>query len=261
MRGRRHFLMLLGTGAAALAVAASTSLSAPAMASTTPVTDTGTDLSGWTTVVGDGVYAAAGQTPVNDADITAEHRSTDSRLRANILNRGIMAHNITYKPVTDPSMMTLVHQASYSFQMPFVPSTAGGPRNAQTVEGGLFVWDGLNTRVDHGTAFQWLLNPWDANFGKIRVWTGSSWQAAGYLKPDTAWHQVSFLVDPSGQRVELSIDGTQISAPYSQTPKSGWGTEVSARLQAEAISLWPGSTATWGPQHEVLIKDWTWTRQ
>ncbi|MEU4217529.1 hypothetical protein [Actinoplanes sp. NPDC026623] len=198
---------------------------------------------------------------MNAADITTEHRGTDSRLRANILNRGIMAHNITYKPITDPSMMALVHQASYSFQMPFVPSTAGGPRNAQTVEGGLFVWDGANTRVDHGTAFQWVLNPWDSNFGKIRVWTGSSWAAAGYLKPDTAWHQVSFLVDPAGQRVELSIDGTQIAAPYSRTPKNGWGTEVAARLQAEAISIYPGSAATSAPQHEVLIKDWTWTRQ
>ncbi|RZU50709.1 hypothetical protein EV385_2489 [Krasilnikovia cinnamomea] len=260
VRGRRSFLALLGAGAAALAVAASTSLSAPAMAATTPVTDTGTDLAGWTTVVGDGIYAAAGQAPVNAADITTEHRGADSRLRSNILNRGIMAHNITYKPVVDASMMTLVHQASYSFQMPFVPSTAGGPRNAQTVEGGLFVWDGANTRYDYGTAFQWVLNPWDANFGKIRVWTGSSWSAAGYLKPDTAWHQVSFLVDPSGQRVELSIDGTQIPAPFSRTTKNGWGTEVAARLQAEAISLWPGSTATWGPQHEVLVKDWSWTR-
>ncbi|GAB1695002.1 hypothetical protein [Krasilnikovia sp. M28-CT-15] len=103
-------------------------------------------------------------------------------------------------------------------------------------------------------------HPWDANFGKIRVWTGTSWSAAGYLKPDTDWHRVSFLVDPTGQRVELTIDGTQIAAPFSKTTKNGWGTEVAARLQAEAISLYPGSTATWGPQHEVLVKDWTWTR-
>ncbi|BFU45883.1 beta strand repeat-containing protein [Krasilnikovia sp. MM14-A1004] len=229
-----------------------------------PATDSGTDLTGWTTLVGDGVYAAAGQAPVTDADIAAEHRGTDTRLRANIQNRGIMAHVLSYKRVTDVTLMSTVQRGGYSFQLPYMPTTAGGPRNGQTVEGGLFVWDGMNTRVDHGTAFQWIVNPWDANFGQIKVWTsanGGSWAAAGYLKPDTAWHRVNFLVDPAGQRVELTIDGVSIPAPYSRTPKSGWGTDVSARLQAEAISLWPGANATWAPQHEVLIKDWTWSRQ
>lgn len=238
-----------------------TGLPSPALAA---VSESGTDLSGWITEVGDGVYAAAGQAPVAAADITVENRVADSRVRANILNRGIMAHVISYKRVTDVSMMTTVHETGYSFRMPYVPSVAGGARNAQTVEGGLFVWDGLDTRVDHGTAFQWVLNPWQPNFGEVQVWTsagGGSWAPAGYLAPDTAWHHVSMTVDAASRKVSLSIDGVDLHAPYSQTPKSGWGTDVSARLQVEAISVYPGSTATWAPQHEVLVRDWSWTRR
>ncbi|GLW30962.1 hypothetical protein [Actinoplanes regularis] len=254
---RRRFLSVLAAGVA-LGAVVSTGFQVPALAA---VTESGADLTGWTNVVGDGVYAAPGQAPVNDADIALENRGTDSLLRANVLKRGIMAHAISFKRITDVSMMQTVHQAGFSFQMPYVPSTAGGPRNAQTVEGGLFVWDGINTKVDHGTAFQWVLNPWQSNFGQIRVWTGNSWAAAGYLKPDTAWHNVSLMVDPVNSKVELLIDGVNMNAPYSRTTKSGWATAVSARLQAETISLYPGANATSGPQQEVLIRDWTWTRQ
>jgi hypothetical protein len=29
----------------------------------------------------------------------------------------------------------------------------------QTVEGGLFVWDVLQTKLDYGAAFHWIVNP------------------------------------------------------------------------------------------------------
>jgi hypothetical protein len=261
--GRRRFLYLLGAGAVA-GTAAATGLALHAGGAAATDGESGADLAGWKTIVGDGIYAAKGQAPVTDADIAAEHRGADTRLRANVRNRGVMAHVLSYRPVTDATMMTLTHRAGFSFRLPYLPSKKGGPRNAQTVEGGLFVWDGPSTRVDHGTAFQWIINPWYRGFGKLQVWTGQnggSWAPAGYLKPDKKWHRVTFLVDPAGRRVELAVDGVRIPAPYSTTPKAGWGTTVSARLQAEAISLRPAAKATWAPQHEVLIKDWHWTRR
>jgi hypothetical protein len=48
-----------------------------------------------------------------------------------------------------------------------VPSTAGGAYSAQTVDIGLFVWEGATTQLDYGTAFQWVLNPWMSSFGDI----------------------------------------------------------------------------------------------
>jgi hypothetical protein len=259
---RRRFLGLMGTGAVA-GVAAATAPASSASAATSPATYGGPTLSDWTTVLGDGLYAASGASWPTTADIAAEHRTADSRLRANVANRGVMAHIITFKRFTDPSMMTTAHQASYSFRLSYVPSTAGGALNAQTVEGGLFVWDGLDTRLDHGTAFQWILNPWMPNFGQIMAWSGTnggSWTPAGYLKPDTTAHTVAMSVDPARRLVSLAIDAATLPAPYSAIAKKGWGTDVSARLQAEAISIWPGSAAAWAPQHEVLVNNWNWTQ-
>jgi hypothetical protein len=109
-----------------------------------------------------------------------------------------------------------------------------------------------------------VLNPWLPNFGQIMVWSdadGGSWVSSGFLQPDTAWHTAEFRVNPVQGVARLLIDGVLFEAPYSHTPKPGWGTDVSARLQVEAISVWPGSTATWAPQHEVLFKDWFWKQR
>ncbi|MFI7599046.1 hypothetical protein, partial [Actinoplanes sp. NPDC049681] len=262
-KGQRRFASLLGTAVAA-GVAATVGLGSPAMASPAETVGSGADLSGWVTTIGGGTFAAAGQAAVTSADVAADNRRDYTSLRANVGHRGVMADALAYKRMSGATMMNVIHRAGYSFQLPSVPSMAGGARNAQTVEGGLFVWDGAKSKADHGTAFQWVLNPWVSNFGQLRVWSdanGGSWVPAGYLKPDTAWHTVTFQVDPVAQKVQVTVDGVALSAPYTRLPKAGWGTDVSARLQVEAISLWPGSAATSAPEHEVLVKDWNWTQE
>lgn len=214
------------------------------------------DLTGWASVVGDGVYAAPGQAPVDAADIAVDHLGGYSRLRANIRERGVMAHVIAYRRRTGAQQMRVVQRGAYAFRLPFVPSRSGGTLNAQTVEGGLFVWDGT---LDHGTAFQWVLNPWSADFGRIQVWAGERWRAVGYRRPDTAWHRVVFEVDPAGRTSKLLLDGKRLPVSWSSTTKSGWDRAVAARLQVEAISLHPGENATRAPRHEVHVRDWSWT--
>ncbi|MEV8510416.1 hypothetical protein AB0368_37070 [Actinoplanes sp. NPDC051475] len=261
--GSRRLLSLLGTAVAA-SVAATVGLTSPATASPVVTVSSGADLTGWQTVLGGSTFAATGQAAVTGADVAVENRSDYSSLRSNVARRGVMADALSYKRVSGDKMMNTIHRAVYSFQLPSVPSMAGGALNAQTVEGGLFVWDGAVTRLDNGIAFQWVLNPWLPNFGQLRVWSdanGGAWIPAGYLKPDTAWHSVRFAVDPLHQASELTIDGTSLAAPYTKSPKASWGTDVSARLQVEAISLWPGSAATSAPTHEVLVKDWSWTQE
>ena len=259
-KGLRRWTTLLGTAAAA-GVAATMGLAAPAMAAEAVTVGAGSDLSGWETVNGGGTFAATGQAPVTSADVAAENRRSFTSLRANINHRGVMADALSYKRITGTAMMSTVHRAGYSFQLPAVPSTAGGARNAQTLEGALFVWDGLSSKRDQGTAFQWVLNPWVPNFGQIRVWSDTGWVPAGYLKPDTAWHSVTFTVDTAAQKAQLVIDGGALNTPYARTVKNGWGSDVSARLQVEAISLWPGAAATSAPEHEVFVRDWTWTQE
>ncbi|MFI7602149.1 hypothetical protein [Actinoplanes sp. NPDC049681] len=259
--GSRRLLSLVGSAVAA-GVAATVGLASPAMASTAVTIGSGADLSGWQTILGGSTFAATGQEPVTGTDVSADDRRSYTSLQSNVGRRGVMADALSYTRSTGASMMNAIHKAGYSFQLPSVPSTAGGALNAQTVEGGMFVWDGANTRLDNGAAFQWVLNPWLPNFGQIRVWSdtnGGTWIPAGYLKPDTAWHSVTFQVNPMQQQVEVTLDGSVVAAPYTKLPKASWGSDVSARLQVEAISLWPGSAATSAPAHEVLVKDWSWT--
>ena len=94
--------------------------------------------------------------------------------------------------------------------------------NAQTLEGGFFVWDGATTRLDYGIAFQWDLNPW-SDFGAIRIWTANGgagqWAAAGHLVPDTNGHHVEMTVGASSQTAALTIDDTQYPVELSKTSK------------------------------------------
>ena len=124
----------------------------------------------------------------------------------------------------------------------------------------MFIWDGRGTRKDLGVGFQWLLNPWLDDQGELRLshrGQGGKWKTAGYLEPDTAWHRMEFLVDPSTNLGLVTVDGTVMASHWVSEDKEGWGTETAARLQAEIISVWPGSSPT-APSHEVEFRNWTW---
>jgi len=191
----------------------------------------GSDLSGWKTVLGDGLYTAPGVTPVNQTDIESVHYGTYSELRANIYKRRVMAHNITYQRVTDSDAFNFIHTFEFTFQLPYIPTIGNTDLNAQTIEGGLFIWDGGNTRLDYGVGFQWYLNPWDG-LGELRCWSdvgGVHWQPIGRIEPDTAWHKLRMVVDYKRQTTALVIDDKHYPCCFTGTPKSadwGNGTEV-----------------------------------
>ncbi len=226
-------------------------------------TGSGTDLNGWITVLGDALYAAPTQDPVTAADIETLDEGSYSILRANIHQRGVMAHNITYKPIADPTLLDSVHTVGFQFRVPYLPVQGGSPDNAQTVEGGFFVWDGANTRVDYGAAFQWMLSPYEPSAGTLNVWTGSSWQAIGFLTPDTDWHAVTMTFDRRNNRCHLAVDGVSLETALTSTLKPDslgrWGTDLVARLQTEIVSLYPGLN-TEAPSHRAEFRNWTWVR-
>lgn len=145
---------------------------APARLSLSSQRYEGPNFVGWEVVVGDGIYAAPGEPPVSISDIETIHYSTYSELRANIHRRRIMAHNITFKRIIDDNAFEYVHTCRFKFRLPYLPSTDNFDLNAQTLEGGIFVWDGSRTRLDYGVGFQWVLNPWMDIYGEIRTWTG-----------------------------------------------------------------------------------------
>ncbi|MGB9872861.1 MAG: hypothetical protein ACPLYD_14545, partial [Anaerolineae bacterium] len=221
----------------------------------------GTNFAGWEIVVGDGIYVAPGEPPVNLNDIQTVHYSVHSELRANVQHRRIMAHNITFKRIIDDFAFQYVHTCGFKFRLPYVPSTDNFELNAQTLEGGLFVWDGRGTRLDYGLGFQWLLNPWMSNFGEIRAWRdidGGQWESVGYLKPDTLWHEIRFTVDFRKETTSVKIDDVRYPSCFTAISRPDyWGPEVAARLQAEIVSVYPEPSGI-RAVHKAEFKDWTW---
>jgi len=221
----------------------------------------GPDLSGWEIALGDALYARDGEPPVTLDDIETVHESGYSELRANIQRRIIMAHNITFKRFVDDEAFQFIHTCTYKFRLPYLPlPDISADLNAQTLEGGIFVWDGSETRLDYGIAFQWGLNPW-SEFGDMKTWTdtnGGEWVAVGHLTPDTEWHEVRMVVDFRREATALLIDGEHYLTHFTRTPKpETWGTETAARLQAEIVSIYPEPSGI-RAMHKAEFKDWTW---
>lgn len=229
-------------------------------ASGDPREEGGTDLAGWTVVLGDGVYAAPGEPPVTDDDIETVNDGAVSELCANIRRRRIMAHNITYRRIRDRSAFDFTHIFECAFRLPYLPAIGNGEENAQTLEGGLFIWDGVTTRLDYGLAFQWGLNPWE-RFGEMRCWTntkGQHWQPVGWLTPDTDWHTMQLILDFPRQATAFAVDGRRFPSQFVAIPKpESWGAAVSAGVQLEIISIYPGESGG-GALHRAQFRDWRW---
>ncbi len=220
----------------------------------------GTDLSDWTITVGDGVYVAPGEEPITLADIETIHYTTHSELRANLDRRPIMVHNLMYKKIIDPRVLNHQLVCSYEFRLPFIPTKGNLDLNAQTLEGGLSLWEGVTARLNYNVAFQWILNPY-GDFGAIRVWTGTDgapWRAAGSLPVDTAWHSMQFMLDYQGQIASLAIDGQAYPDVFAvHAGLAVWGSDISATVGAEIISIFPDSAVP-GALHIAEFRDWHW---
>lgn len=259
---RRHLLKMLPATAVTLAAPSPLAhLAASATSSGTRLYE-GADLSGWEVGLGDALYARDGEAPVSLADVETIHHGTYSELRANTLYRIIMAHNITFKRFIDDAAFQYVHTCGYKFRLPYLLEPDDTTtENAQSLEGGIFTWDGGNTRLDYGIAFQWSLNPW-SEFGVIRTWTNNDpageWTNVSYLEPDTAWHEVKMVIDHPRQTTALLLDGRHVLTQYTGITKPAhWGTETAARLQTEIVSIYPEPSGM-RARHRAEFKDWTW---
>ncbi|WP_129674194.1 hypothetical protein [Candidatus Chloroploca sp. Khr17] len=230
----------------------------------------GTNLSGWEVALGDALYVRPGECPVTLRDIETVHEPVHSELRANLQRRIILAHNITFKQIINNEALQFVHTCAFKFRLPYLPNTdVNADLNAQTLEGGIFVWDGSQTRLDYGMAFQWGLNPWIGGesvgaFGVMSSWINThgdngTWRNVGRLTPDTQWHEVKMVVDYPRQTTALLFDSQPYLTQFTSIPKPNtWGTEIAARLQVEIISIYPEPTAL-RAMHKAQIKDWSWT--
>lgn len=258
---RRSFIQLLGATAASSVALYEWTDTQIAVAAPGQVKYQATDLTGWELALGDGLFTAPEQSPPTLADIATVHHGSHSELQANTQMRGIMAHNITLKRIIQEDAFSYIHRCGFDFRLPYLPATNSWPNNAQTLEVSIFIWDGTQTRLDYGMAFQWVLNPWMSSFGSIRVWTdnnGGEWHEAGYLEPDTDWHKLKLVIDYQQQTTSLRIDGRPFLSSFAATQKPAtWNNQISARLAAEIISLYPGNNAV-APMHVAEFRNWDW---
>ncbi|MEZ4617286.1 MAG: hypothetical protein R2867_17495 [Caldilineaceae bacterium] len=258
---RRIFLKTFGGAAAGALALHQWSEAEIARAAPGQIRYQANDFTDWEVALGDGLYTALNQPPVTTSDIATAHLGKHSELRANTAMRGIMAHNITFKRIIDEQAFAYTHLCDYEFRLPFMPSTVSWPSNAQTLEASFFVWDGVQSRLDHGMAFQWVLNPWLSSFGVIRTWTnsnGGEWHDAGYLAPNTEWHKMQMVVDYQQRSTAMIIDGYPFPSSFATTPKPDtWDHHIAARLAAEIISLYPGNNDT-APMHMAEFRNWRW---
>ena len=219
----------------------------------------GVNMTGWKVSLGDGNYAAPGQDPVSMLDIETSHSETLSEVRANIRQRDVMAHNITYRRERDELALDFVHSFTCEFRLPYMPSIENTEENGQTLEAGLFVWDGMVNKLDYGMAFQWGLNPYE-RFGEVRSSiegvSAAMWEPVGYLEPDTEWHTFTMIVDYPNQTTLLRIDDVTYTSYFVGFSKR-WPAAISAGIQVEAISIYPGMTAH-GALHRVEYRNWRW---
>lgn len=258
---RRTFLGVAGAGTlSALAFSVEDALAQGSEPPLLPMSFAGDDLSRWETVVGDGIFARPGVNPVARSDIATLDYGNHSSLVVNVSERPVMAHSIAFRRITDDTLFDYAHVCSYEFRMPNLETSVQSGTRAQTVEGGLFIWDGGGTRRDYGLGFQWVLNPEDPKYRAIQTWSMSNaaWRSTGSLEPDNEWHRFEASIDHKRNRARIYIDGNEVSAAYTRRPKpSYWGTETAARLQVEAISLDPGA-ANSAPMHTVDVRNWSW---
>lgn len=261
---RRDFLKAAGTSA--LGVALLGRVDRALATKDNILTYQGPDLNGWQVAIGDGLFAAEGEAPVSTADIVTEHWGAYSELKANTARRGIMAHNITYREEIAQTALMHIHHCTFSFRLPYLPSTGNWEQNAQTFEASFFIWDGSGTRADYGVALQWILNPWMSSFGEVRTWVNegttsqpvNSWKTIGELAVDTNWHTVTLIFDYQHQATAIMVDGIHHLSSFSVTPKdSSWSHQIVARLGAEIISIFPGSNSS-APIHQCQVRDWIW---
>lgn len=261
MVNRRDFLKL---GGALLAggLASTKSVLAEAVSPEASVLYQGTNMFGWMVKLGDAKYAAPGESPVDITDIKTMHLTGYSEVQANVKRRVIMAHNITFKNITNPAAFNYIHTCNVSFRLPYLPAQNSPTLNGQTVESGIFIWDGSNTRFDYGMAFQWLVNPWgDEGIppGTLRVWNGKAWSRVGQMALDTNWHNAKMVVDFKRKNTLLLIDNKYYLSRFSKTTKDPtWGSTVDARFQVEAVSIDPRPNNIIKAMHKVQYKNWKW---
>lgn len=217
----------------------------------------GKNLAGWQLSVGDGLFAPPGEKPVGRSDLRLKHLRGWSELTVNVKRRPVMAHGMSTKKIRLANPFTYVSSADYWIRVPHPGQQALQQYNGETVEGHISLYDGRQ-KLEYVLGWQWILNPWSQT-GDFRVFaTGGQWVSLANFAPDTEWHHIQLRLDPVSNTASIAFDATTFNVAFAQRNMPDWGTDQSAWVAVEAISIYPGSN-NYGATHVVEVRDWKWT--
>ncbi len=217
----------------------------------------GRNLQNWSVALGDSLFVSGGAQPVSANDIDTRHYYDYSSVEANINRRGVMAHNLTFKQITDAKAVHVTHRAVFIFNLPAKPSRQNKNYSVHAVECGLFIRDGSTTKKQFGVLFRWIVNPWREDLGRIYVWDGAEWRPETVLQPDSLQHTVTFILDRMDKTGSIQIDDHKIAGACSETTLPGSGTGITSRLQFGVLNPFPPESDV-HPAASVYFKNWKW---
>ncbi len=107
-------------------------------------------------------------------------------------------------------------------------------------------WDGRNSRYTREAVIYWELNPWEPDFGEVRVYTGQPPQLLDTgltIKPDTQWHSFRLVANFATEQYEsVTVDGQtrDLQADLARAYHPDWQHDFSFIVTAESMNAWPG---------------------
>ncbi len=145
-----------------------------------------------------------------------------------------------------------LYRYSASVQLPVLPlPDIGQVANPQAVHLMIQLWDGRNALYPsnkkslEGTIY-WDLNPWTADFGKVKVYTSSLdlIDTGVTLPPDLEWHSFALTIDLESRRYSsvtvdqetVELEGLELAEVF----HPDWGEEVALTTTTESLAAWPG---------------------
>lgn len=135
--------------------------------------------------------------------------------------------------------------------------------NPQAVHFMIQFWDGRNQLGDFNKwtregVIYWDLNPWEEDYGKIKIYSNSLELIDTGIKifPDTNWHQFDLTIDLTTQKyISISIDNFQVDLSefnLARVYHPEWGSDLMISITTESMATWPG---------EACVYPFTWTTQ